>query len=110
MRKTTHSDRIGWSNKLVLGVELPIVYVVNDKAFRDRRRHIGACRWKKRVGKIAFTNCMTYLLHRDAERELEAAFQFYKNKASMRVAQRFLDEFERVAILSLEFEIKRFRF
>jgi plasmid stabilization system protein ParE len=40
---------------------------------------------------------MTYLLHRDAERELEAAFQFYKNKASMRVAQRFLDEFERVA-------------
>jgi plasmid stabilization system protein ParE len=42
---------------------------------------------------------VTYILHRLAERDLEDAFQFYRQKGSDKVALRFLAEFERVAEL-----------
>lgn len=42
---------------------------------------------------------MTYTLHREAEQDLEIAFLFYKDEASIAVALRFLDEFERLAEL-----------
>lgn len=42
---------------------------------------------------------MTYILHRLAEQDLDAAFQFYRKNGSGKVALRFLAEFERVAEL-----------
>ena len=42
---------------------------------------------------------MTCKLHRLAERDLEAAFRFYREKGSSKVALRFLAEFEHVAAL-----------
>jgi plasmid stabilization system protein ParE len=40
---------------------------------------------------------VSYVLHRLAERDLQSAFQFYREKGSDKVALRFLSEFERVA-------------
>ena len=42
---------------------------------------------------------MTYSLHPEAARELEDAFNFYREQGGSRLAQAFLAEFERVAIL-----------
>ena len=46
---------------------------------------------------------MSYSLHRGAERELTTAFRFYQVEASPGIARRFLDEFERVADLLVEY-------
>ena len=40
---------------------------------------------------------MTYLLHPSAEKDIADALDFYTEQAGLLVAQRFLDEFERVA-------------
>ena len=42
---------------------------------------------------------MTYSLHPGAEQDIADALDFYSEKAGLPVAQRFLDEFERVANL-----------
>lgn len=42
---------------------------------------------------------MTYSLHPGAEQDIADALDFYAERAGLRVAQRFLDEFERVAKL-----------
>ena len=42
---------------------------------------------------------MTYSLHLGAEQDIADALDFYKEQAGLLVAQRFLDEFERVATL-----------
>ena len=42
---------------------------------------------------------MTYSLHPGAEQDIADALDFYTERAGLRVAQRFLDEFERVAQL-----------
>ena len=42
---------------------------------------------------------MTYTLHRGAEQDLGDAARFYLREAGRGVAKRFLDEFERVAML-----------
>lgn len=46
---------------------------------------------------------MSYSLHRGAERDLTTAFRFYQVEASPGIARRFLDEFERVADLLVEY-------
>ena len=46
---------------------------------------------------------MTYLLHPGAERDIANALDFYKEQAGLAVAERFLDEFERVAKLLIEY-------
>lgn len=46
---------------------------------------------------------MTYSLHRGAERDLREAVDFYAREGGARLANRFLDEFERVAELLVEF-------
>ena len=46
---------------------------------------------------------MTYLLHPGAERDIANALDFYKEQAGLAVAERFLDEFERVAKLLTEY-------
>lgn len=42
---------------------------------------------------------MSCTLHRDAERDLGNAARFYRSEAGRAVAERFLDEFERVTNL-----------
>ena len=42
---------------------------------------------------------MTYSLHPGAEQDIADALDFYTEQAGLRVAERFLDEFERVAAL-----------
>ncbi len=42
---------------------------------------------------------MNYSLHPGAEQDIASALDFYTERAGLRVAQRFLDEFERVAAL-----------
>lgn len=42
---------------------------------------------------------MTYSLHQGAEQDVADALDFYTEQAGLPVAQRFLDEFERVAKL-----------
>ena len=42
---------------------------------------------------------MSRSVHRLAAEELTSAFRFYQREAGVRVAQRFLDEFERIARL-----------
>lgn len=42
---------------------------------------------------------MTYSLHLGAEQDIADALDFYAERAGLQVAQRFLDEFERVAKL-----------
>ena len=42
---------------------------------------------------------MTYSLHPGAEQDIADASDFYRERAGLLVAQRFLDEFERVARL-----------
>ncbi|MEO8011616.1 MAG: type II toxin-antitoxin system RelE/ParE family toxin [Dokdonella sp.] len=42
---------------------------------------------------------MTYSLHPGAEQDIADALDFYTERAGLLVAQRFLDEFERVAKL-----------
>ena len=42
---------------------------------------------------------MTYSLHPGAEQDIAAALDFYTEQAGLLLAQRFLDEFERVARL-----------
>ncbi|MFT7721846.1 MAG: type II toxin-antitoxin system RelE/ParE family toxin [Roseateles sp.] len=42
---------------------------------------------------------MNRSIHRLAAEELAAAFRFYRREAGLGIAQRFLDEFERVARL-----------
>ncbi|MFW2358252.1 type II toxin-antitoxin system RelE/ParE family toxin [Hydrogenophaga sp.] len=42
---------------------------------------------------------MTYSLHPGAEQDIADALDFYEEQAGLLVAQRFLDEFERVAEL-----------
>ena len=42
---------------------------------------------------------MTYVLHRLAEQDLDSAFKFYRTNGSVKVALRFISEFERVAEL-----------
>lgn len=42
---------------------------------------------------------MSLSIHRLAAEELAAAFHFYRHEAGLRLAQRFLDEFERIARL-----------
>lgn len=39
---------------------------------------------------------MSRSLHRLARSELAAAFRFYRQEAGIRIAERFLDEFERI--------------
>lgn len=46
---------------------------------------------------------MTYRLHRGAERDLLEAEKFYRREGGAKLASRFLDEFERVAALMVEF-------
>lgn len=46
---------------------------------------------------------MTYTLHRGAEVDLLEAARFYRHEGGVRLAGRFLDEFERVATLLIEF-------
>jgi plasmid stabilization system protein ParE len=46
---------------------------------------------------------MTYSLHRGAETDLLDAARFYRREGGAKLANRFLDEFERVAKLLIEF-------
>ncbi|WP_313920554.1 type II toxin-antitoxin system RelE/ParE family toxin [Tahibacter sp.] len=46
---------------------------------------------------------MTYSLHRAAELDLLEAAKFYRHEGGAKLANRFLDEFERVAKLLIEF-------
>lgn len=46
---------------------------------------------------------MTYSLHRGAELDLREAARFYRQEGGPKLAGRFLDEFERVMKLLLEF-------
>ena len=46
---------------------------------------------------------MTYTLHPEAESDIAAALDFYSEQAGRAVAERFLDEFERVAKLLAEY-------
>jgi plasmid stabilization system protein ParE len=46
---------------------------------------------------------MSYSLHASAEQDLAGALAFYKENAGLLVAERFLDEFERVARLLVEY-------
>jgi plasmid stabilization system protein ParE len=46
---------------------------------------------------------MTYCLHRGAEADLLEAARFYRQEGGSKLANRFLDEFERVAKLLVEF-------
>jgi plasmid stabilization system protein ParE len=46
---------------------------------------------------------MTYSLHREAETDLLDAARFYRREGGAKLANRFLDEFERVAKLLIEF-------
>ncbi len=46
---------------------------------------------------------MTYSLHPGAEQDVAAALDFYSEKAGQAVAERFLEEFERVAKLLREY-------
>ena len=43
---------------------------------------------------------MTYSLHPEAASELEEAFNFYREQGGLKLAQAFLNEFERVATLA----------
>ena len=45
---------------------------------------------------------MTYSLHPDAEQDIANALDFYREKAGVLIAQRFLSEFERIAQLLIE--------
>ncbi|MDO8351594.1 MAG: type II toxin-antitoxin system RelE/ParE family toxin [Gallionella sp.] len=45
---------------------------------------------------------MTYSLHPGAEHDIANALDFYKEQAGLVVAERFLEEFERVAKLLVE--------
>lgn len=42
---------------------------------------------------------MSHTLHQDAERDLSNAARFYRREAGRAVAERFIDEFERVTVL-----------
>lgn len=42
---------------------------------------------------------MSYSLHRDAERDLLEVARFYRREGGVKLANRFVDEFERVAQL-----------
>jgi len=42
---------------------------------------------------------VTFTLHRGAERDLGDAARFYRNEAGRAVAARFIEEFERIAML-----------
>ena len=46
---------------------------------------------------------MTYSLHPGAERDIANALDFYQGQAGLVVAERFLDEVERVAKLLVEY-------
>lgn len=46
---------------------------------------------------------MTYSLHRGAELDLLEAARFYRHEGGAKLANRFLNEFERVAKLLVEF-------
>ena len=46
---------------------------------------------------------MTYTLHKGAERDLLEAATFYRREGGAKLAGRFLEEFERVATLLVEF-------
>jgi plasmid stabilization system protein ParE len=46
---------------------------------------------------------MTYLLHPEAEHDIANALDFYKEQAGIVVAERFLEEFERVAKILVEY-------
>jgi plasmid stabilization system protein ParE len=46
---------------------------------------------------------LSYSLHTDAERDIADALAFYRQQAGLAVATKFLDEFERVAALLVEF-------
>jgi len=46
---------------------------------------------------------MTYSLHPGAEHDIANALDFYKEQAGFVVAERFLEEFERVAKLLIEY-------
>lgn len=46
---------------------------------------------------------MTYSLHPGAEHDIANALDFYKEQAGLVVAERFLEEFERVAKLLIEY-------
>jgi plasmid stabilization system protein ParE len=46
---------------------------------------------------------MTYSLHPGAERDIANALDLYKEQAGLAVAERFLEEFERVAKLLIEY-------
>lgn len=46
---------------------------------------------------------MTYSLHRGAELDLLEAARFYRQEGGAKLAGRFLNEFERVAMLLVEF-------
>lgn len=46
---------------------------------------------------------MTYSLHPGAEHDIANALDFYKEQAGLAVAERFLEEFERVAKLLIEY-------
>jgi plasmid stabilization system protein ParE len=46
---------------------------------------------------------VTYSLHRGAETDLLEAARFYRREGGARLASRFLDEFERVIQLLIEF-------
>ena len=45
---------------------------------------------------------MTYDIHRGAELDLREAARFYRREGGLKLASRFLDEFERVAALLVE--------
>lgn len=45
---------------------------------------------------------MTYVIHTGAEKDIAHAIDFYVEQAGIKVAARFLDEFERVANLLIE--------
>jgi plasmid stabilization system protein ParE len=46
---------------------------------------------------------MTYSLHPGAEHDIASALDFYKEQAGLVVAERFLEEFGRVAKLLVEY-------
>ena len=48
---------------------------------------------------------MTYSLHPGAEHDIANALDFYKEQAGFVVAERFLEEFERVVKLLIEYPI-----
>jgi plasmid stabilization system protein ParE len=48
---------------------------------------------------------MTYSLHRGAELDLLEAARFYRREGGAKLANRFLNEFERVAELLVEFQV-----